>query len=80
MKKYKKPEVVYERYELSQSVADCTWELVQNNDIYNCVGDASDKGIDIVLFTPTAKCSMTEQELEEMCYTTMAGGKVVFMS
>ena len=80
MKKYVKPEIVYERYELSQSIADCTWELVNNNDINNCVGDASDKGIDIQLFTSTAACSTTEQELEDMCYTTMTAGKVVFIS
>ena len=27
MKKYVKPELVYERFELTQHIADCAWEL-----------------------------------------------------
>lgn len=27
MKKYVKPELVYEKFELSQHIADCAWEL-----------------------------------------------------
>lgn len=27
MKKYVKPELFYERYELSQHIADCQWEM-----------------------------------------------------
>ena len=29
MKKYVKPELFYERFELSQHIADCAWELTQ---------------------------------------------------
>jgi hypothetical protein len=31
MKKYVKPELFYEHYELNQHIADCAWELVNSN-------------------------------------------------
>ena len=31
MKKYVKPELFYEHYELSQHIADCAWELTNSN-------------------------------------------------
>lgn len=30
MKKYVKPELFYERFELSQHIADCAWELTNS--------------------------------------------------
>ena len=32
MKKYVKPELFYERFELSQHIADCAWELTQGDE------------------------------------------------
>ena len=32
MKKYVKPELFYEHYELSQHIADCAWELTNSNE------------------------------------------------
>lgn len=30
MKKYVKPELIYEKYELTQHIADCAWELTNS--------------------------------------------------
>ena len=32
MKKYVKPELFYERFELTQTIADCAWELNQSSE------------------------------------------------
>lgn len=32
MKKYVKPELFYEHYELSQHIADCAWELTNSTE------------------------------------------------
>ena len=39
MKKYVKPELFYERYELTQHIADCAWEL-NSGDKSSCFAQA----------------------------------------
>lgn len=79
MKEYVKPQIIFERYELSQNIADCTWEL-NSGDVYTCVGDGSDKGIDAKLFMTSNGCDFADDRLEEYCYTVATAGKVVFQS
>lgn len=40
MKKYIKPELFYEKYELNQHIADCAWELINLNDKDSCKAQA----------------------------------------
>lgn len=80
MKKYVKPQIVYERYVLSQNIADCTWELKNSGDINTCVGDGTNKGFAAKLFMPENGCDFAEDKLEEYCYTVATSGKVVFQS
>ena len=81
MKKYIKPELFYERYELSQHIADCAWEL-QFADDQNCIAipDQDDYPDHPNLFTDYDRCGMTPDALEAYCYHNGADGVNVFAS
>lgn len=85
MRKYVKPVLFYEHYELSQHIADCAWELKNSNGTPtleadgSCVayGDSA-MGIEGTLFTDTIGC--TETNREDYCYQPGAGGLKLFRS
>lgn len=87
MKKYVKPELFYERYELSQHIADCAWELKDPNDgsqtfaaVNSCLayGDTA-LGLEGILFTEEKGCS--ETNYEDYCYQPGAASELkLFMS
>ena len=83
MKKYVKPELFYERYELSQHIADCAWELKFTNDRV-CVaeGDSAVFGDDHPdkLFTSDAGCNLLESDWQDYCYQPGSSPFVVHMS
>lgn len=61
MKKYVKPELFYEQFELSQHIADCAWEWKNNTDeTRGCYADADpDK---IIQIFPGAKYTLFVSE------------------
>ena len=69
MKKYVKPELFYEHFELNQHIADCGWEL--NHTADNCTaqadsnhwGDAYNKQL---FATEGQGCTVTD--VERYCY------------
>ncbi len=65
MKKYVKPELFFESYELSQSIAACGWDMNQG-DPTTCTaaGDPSFGNPDILVFTE----SNCELVLDRYCY------------
>lgn len=71
MKKYVKPELFYENFELAQHVADCGWELKSGN-INECYaqGDAA-WGIvdDVHVFSISAACAVLDGDSPNYCYT-----------
>ena len=71
MKAYVKPELFYERYELSQHIADCGIELNQNNqDDCNANLDGNWWGItDTVFNAGRDGCSIDINVIEAYCYT-----------
>ena len=74
MKKYVKPELFYEHFELSQHIADCAWELQQGSkEACYAIGDTDKQpyGPDVPLFDAN-HCNMMSGALEEFCYP---GGK-----
>lgn len=80
MKKYVKPELFYERYELSQHIADCQWEMALADE-NSCVAntDMGFWGYEDTLFTDTAGCNNTKWE--NYCYQAGADGDIkVFAS
>lgn len=78
MKKYEKPQIIIECFELSQNVADCTWNMNHAPD-GQCTGDGSDKGLPI-LFNQGLDCVVYENNIEDYCYTVAMSGKVTFLS
>lgn len=79
MKKYVKPELFYEQYELSQHIANCEYEL-QAVDSNSCpaIGDA-DLGLDfIVLYKAEPLCINTNWE--DYCYESSEDGMTIFNS
>lgn len=83
MKAYVKPELFYERYELSKHIADCAWEL-KSGDQNSChaTWDENWGGTMSTLFTTTASCEWTTDNgvYNDYCYTNGAAGVNVFKS
>lgn len=83
MKKYIKPELFYERYELSQHIADCQWEMnLANDKVCQALPDQDPFFAPLEwgsLFTETAECTI--QDWENYCYQTGSAGDIkVFIS
>lgn len=77
MKKYVKPELIYERYELSQNIAACAWDVI-SADQHSCeaVADESIFGFPLNgnLFTTKRGCYYDFYDgVEDYCYH--AGGE-----
>ena len=82
MKKYVKPELFYEHYELSQHIADCAWELT-SNDEYSCSAEADTGKIDALpnlFMSTTSGCVLNEKIYHDFCYHGGAGGVNSFKS
>lgn len=89
MKKYVKPELFYEHFELSQHIADCGWEMknggVQTFDkASSCVAYADPnywgEGYTETLFTTANGCSIDSSVYQEYCYEAGSGGIKVAVS
>lgn len=75
MKAYVKPELFYERYELSQHVAACAWDKQDNGTFKADVAFGYEDGM--YLFT-AAPCNVIN--VEDYCYTNGEVGKNQFNS
>lgn len=84
MKKYVKPELFYERYELSQHIADCAWELNSaNKDVCSFKWDTEkSNGVDFgSLFSSGMGCvNQTDMGYENYCEMNGANGINTFVS
>lgn len=79
MKKYVKPELFYEKYELSQHIADCQWELQYGKNQCVATPDPEDMpGYDKTLFSAELSCDITNYE--DYCYQNGTGAIKVFIS
>ena len=84
MKKYVKPELILEHYELSNTIADCAFEI-QLSDNYSCIanGDIEDGLGGVVLFlNKDMGCKYDPGIFEFYCYQNGSsdGGANVFNS
>lgn len=81
MKKYVKPELFYERYELSQHIADCAWELTYNEGECQAVADQQKLPNFQNLFTSAIGCHYkTDDGYSAYCYEDGLDGIRVFIS
>ena len=85
VKKYIKPELFYEFYELSQHIADCTWELKNMIDVTVCdVRPDLDKLPFLTdqdrMFAEWPTCTILRDDFEEFCYQTSTLNATLFNS
>lgn len=83
MKKYVKPELFYEKFELTQHIADCAWELNSpDKDSCEALADPDYLPGFPPLFMSDAKgCSLIPGvNYQDYCYHDGAQGVNVFMS
>ena len=67
MKAYVKPELFYERYELSQHIANCRIEVKEHGDINSCYAVAEpDLGLGGTHYFNNDRC---ESPMEDYCVT-----------
>ena len=71
MKKYVKPELFYERFELSQHIAVCAWDMnLSNKESCNAAADTSlipDLAGE-TLFMSSSACSLNPDTYKDYCY------------
>lgn len=81
MKKYVKPELFYEHYELSQHIADCAWEM-NLKDAATCKaqGEIDKVGTAEFMFTDLGRCDVLESDFEDYCYQNSTTGVTTFIS
>ena len=80
MKKYVKPELFYERYELTEQIAACSWDAYNQMDETNCAfsGDKSTGLEGLYAFTDSSKgCEFVP---ENYCYQNGGEGFNSFAS
>lgn len=77
MKNYVKPELFYERYEVSQHIADCQWEFKNATEPEACIAHPDvNLGLSITLFTELNGCDMDAKNYENYCYQNSVGNSV----
>ena len=81
MKKYVKPELFYERYEVSERVAACDFDSKGSFTTVEACSFVGDEGGDwsgmVVFQDPTTACNW---RLQEYCYHSGADGITLFNS
>lgn len=72
MKSYEKPRAYIERFELSQHIAACAWDMSNHSDQDICTAKSDpDWGMfpDLIMFTDVSRCTVTPDISEDFCYT-----------
>lgn len=83
MKSYEKPRAYIERFELSQHIAACAWDMRHQSDPNNCTADSDPEwGMPsgLKMFTETPRCTVTPDIFEDFCYTASEGHNNLFNS
>lgn len=82
MKKYVKPDLYYENFELSTHVAACAWDMTNSQSKESCSAQADEEYLgfsDVSLFN-NAQCDISEADYEDYCWTNGSVGANVFNS
>ena len=82
MKKYVKPELFYEQFELSKHIADCAWELALGDEKVCCATPDSAKipVSENLFMSENNGCIVMSDEYQYYCYQGGAEGANVFKS
>lgn len=83
MKKYVKPELIYEKFELTQHIADCAWELTNSTE-NTCSAQADPDylpGFPNLFMSDASGCDLIPGEnYQDYCYHDGVQGVNVFAS
>lgn len=79
MKKYVKPELIFERFEMSQQIAACDYDSNNTSSDNSCrfTGINKDFGVEMSIFMTTGICDVVA---ESYCYHNSSGGYGIFNS
>lgn len=77
-KKYVKPEIYYEVFDLSTHVATCSLDMSNFKKIEECSASMDDYGMDGNFFNNNANC--TDGPLDDYCYTNGGNNFNIFNS
>lgn len=81
MKKYVKPDLVYETYELSYNVANCNAALNHGETETDCyIDDVDDIDLGYTIYTAGVNCDYPPEVWEDYCKFTGTDGVNVFTS
>lgn len=85
MRKYVKPELFYEHYELSKHIADCAWELTHSNkEECSAVADpdyiSEYSGMNLFMDSSNGCVLIPGVNYDAYCYHGGSGGPNVFAS
>lgn len=80
MKKYVKPDLVYENYELSHNVANCSLPLNHGEKEFGCSVNAIEDIPIASIFTEGVNCEVDAGIYEDICKFTGSDGYNVFTS
>lgn len=82
MKKYVKPDLYYENFELSTHVAACAWDMgnLQSKDTCSAQADNEYLGFGDVSLFNNEKCDIGDADYEDYCWTNGSVGANVFNS
>lgn len=79
MKKYVKPELIFESFELTQQIAACDYDSNNTSTDEGCsfTGVNKDFGVEMNIFLSTPTCAVVA---ESYCYHNASGGFGIFNS
>ena len=83
MKTYKKPTIYVERFELSQHIAACAWDMTNQSKPEECTAQSDpDWGMTpgLTMFTVAGSFNVTPDVFESFCYTASSEGNNLFNS
>lgn len=82
MRRYEKPKLYIERFELSQHIASCAWDMSNFKTLEECSAESDEEWIGIpginAFLELNEKC--TDGPWEDICYTNGSSGSNVFNS
>lgn len=82
MKKYIKPELFYENFELSQHIASCAWDMSNSKNVNECYAESDPEwGLPNNIFAFNKGVAGCENgPLESYCYTNGSSENNIFNS
>lgn len=80
-KAYDKPMILIEKFELSQSIAACAWDVnLVSEEVCGAVADKESNWGGVTIFNEKPLCNADPTLFEDFCYTSSGDGWNTFNS